>query len=61
MKKIGTALIIIGIFLLMCATGKDDYYAAAHMYYSMKELLMWVMSGFTCIWIGSLIRKVDVR
>lgn len=56
MKKIGNALIAIGIVCLMSACGNDDYYTAMHMFYPMKELLLWTVSGFAFMGIGSLIK-----
>lgn len=56
MKKIGNALIAIGIVCLMSACGNDDYYTAMHMVYPMKELLLWVVSGFAFLGLGNLIK-----
>lgn len=56
MNKLGNALIALGIVCLMSAAGNDDYYMATHMIYPLKELILWIFSGFVFLGLGGLMK-----
>ena len=61
MKKLGNAIIAIGIVCLMSACSNDDYYAAMHAVYPLKELVAWILTGMACISFGSLLKTIKLK
>lgn len=61
MKKLGNALMALGIVCLLSACGNDDYYTAMHMAYPLKELIMWTFGGFAFLGLGHWLKTIKLK
>lgn len=51
-KKIGMALIALGLVFLMSAGGNDNMYQEMGMTYPMTSFLLWGIGGIACLLTG---------
>lgn len=58
---LGTVLIVIGAMCILGAAGNDDYYTAMHEVYPLKDILLWMISGFAFIGLGVLLKTIKLK